>query len=183
MIRVTTIFVVAAAAAILAGMLVTNPDYNRALRPFIAEPDADGTATTRTVSGKMESWRLANVVEFEKFGTAKRRDTSGVFLIVELRLNARNASMIASATWEGASGRRYRTTNRVSDLPRLLDQVWLQPGLSMTATAIFELPPDEIEGGSLLLGPSLMAPLDGLIRLYPPDTRPTHRMVERMGGE
>ncbi|GAB1362998.1 hypothetical protein MASR1M32_22340 [Rhodobacter sp.] len=58
------------------------------------------------------------------------------------------------------------------DLPQQLTDQWAQPGLESRAIAIFELPPDEITGGALMLGLPLDPRLEGKLRLAPPADPP-----------
>ena len=109
------------------------------------------------------------------------RDTDGVFLVADFILSGTRESTMLSATWIGASKRHYRATSRISDLPRQIDQLWLQPGLDSKTFAIFELPPDEIKGGSALLSLRLDPPLDGTLLLNPPDMPPVHEAILRLG--
>lgn len=180
MIRPASIIAIVVAAAALAGMMATNPDYNRAVRPMISEAGSDGIARTRTVAGKIESWRTADVIEFTRYGKKMRRDTAGVFLIVEMKLDAVGQSIVVESEWLGTSGRHYQTTDRIDGPQQLIHDSWLQPGMTVSTTAIFELPRDEIVGGAALVGPWLMMPLDGSIKLEPPAEPPRHVLVERM---
>ncbi len=179
MIRPTNIIVSVIAAGLLAGMLLTNPDYNRAVSPFITHVASGQNGATRLVSGRFEGWRTADRIEFSDLGKPVIRDTQGVFLMADLRLSGQMTSALMSATWVGASKRRYETTRRVQGLPRQIDQQFLQPGLESRTLAVFELPPDEIAGGSLLLSAPYDPPLEGSLMLAPPATPPEHEAIAR----
>lgn len=165
--------------ALLAAMQVTNPGYNDAFRPFVTDVPRDGVGETRLFGGQIAGWRSADRIGFSHFGRERLLDTQGVFLLVDLKLHARVRSTTLRATWQGASGREYAATARAENLPGAAESVMLQPGLTMSALAIFELPPDEIAGGALILAPPLNPPLDGALRLQPPAAPPGHRAEER----
>lgn len=174
MIRVVPLMIAAAGAVLLAGMMLTNPDYNRAVRPFETRVAPGETGQTRLIAGRIEGWRTADSVTFPQFGKPLRRETQARFLIVDLKLSGTTESTMLRAFWIGASGRRYETTARISGAFRQVEDLWLQPGLESTAIAIFELPPDEIAGGALLLSDRIDAPLDGRLRLAAPVEPPPH---------
>ena len=180
MIRVGSILAVIAAAGALAGMLQTTPEYDRAIRPFVAEPGPDGTVGRSRMSAKITDWKTADVVTFQQSGIDRRRDTAGVFLIVTIEGRPLHSSELLQAQWLGASGRKYLMTDRVSGPAQLLDSTWFQPDLSMKSVAVFELPRDEIAGGSMLLGPRLFRGLDEVLRLAPPNGQPRHVQVDEL---
>ena len=167
-----------AGALLLAGMLSTNPDYNRAVQPFVAEVPPGARGETRLIEASFTGWRTADQIRFPRFGSEITRTTSGIFLIVELELSGTSRSTQANAVWIGTSERRYSASKRVTGMTRHLDETWLQPGLAVSGLAVFELPPDEIEGGSLLLTLPSDPPLEGTLRLQPPATRPDHLASE-----
>lgn len=159
---------------LLAGMMATNPTYNRAIRPFVETVPASETGATRAMSAQFTGWETADQLRFTRYGKVVTRDSGGIFLIVELVTEATQASTRLVASWQGASGRIYGETTRVSGVARQLSEQWAQPGLDMRATAIFELPHDEIAGGALLVGLPLDPALDGKLRLMPPEEAPGH---------
>lgn len=170
-----------AAVVLLGAMMLTNPDYNSAIRPFVTTVKPGETGETRLISGRFGNWRSADRIQFSSYGTEMIRDTDGIFLVADFVLSGTSESTMLSATWLGASKRRYRATSRISDVPGQIDQLWLQPGLDSKTFAIFELPPDEIEGGSALLSLRLDPPLDGTLLLTPPDSPPVHEAILRLG--
>lgn len=179
--RLTTAAIVLIGTAFLVAMHATNPGYNEALRPFVTDVPSDQSGETRQFGGQIVGWRTAERIGFSRFGRDRLLDTQGVFLLVDLRLHATIQSTSLRAVWRGASGREYAATSRVEDLPGTVASVVLQPGLTLSALAIFELPPDEIAGGALILTPPLDPPLDGTLRLQPPSAPPEHRAEERFG--
>lgn len=174
MIRIAPVMIAAAGAVLLAGMMLTNPDYDRAVRPFETRVPPGESGQTRLIGGRIEGWRTAERVTLAASGSPVTRDTQGIFLIVDLKLFGTTESTMLRASWLGSSGRRYDTTSRISGAFRQVQDLWLQPGLDSTAIAIFELPPDEIEGGALILSDRIDAPLDGRLRLAAPPEAPIH---------
>ena len=182
MIRPGHVAVILAAAVMLAGMMLTNPDYNSIVRPFVSHAGPGESGATRLIEGRLTGWRTADAIAFTDYSGDKLRRTDGVFLIAELTLTGRSTSTLVAAEWVGASGRHYATTSRVSGLRQQIEDVWLQPGLDMKAIAIFELPPDELEGGAVLLTLRLNPPLDGTILLDAPTDPAPHEAVARFDG-
>ncbi|WP_299844689.1 hypothetical protein [uncultured Paracoccus sp.] len=174
MIRIAPLLTAAAAAVLLAGMMLTNPDYNSAVRPFETRVPPGETGQTRLIGGRIEGWRTADRISFPAFGSLRQRDTQAMFLIVDLKLFGTTDSTMLRAGWIGASGRRYDTTARISGAFLQIQDLWLQPGLESKAIAIFELPEDEIAGGALMLSDRIDAPLDGRLRLAAPVDAPSH---------
>lgn len=179
--RLVNLAIVVGSAALLAGMMLTNPDYNSVVRPFVTKVSAGDMGETRMFAGRFDTWRTADRVSFDNLGTSVTRDTEGVFLIVDLELSGTIRSTMVDTIWEGASKRRYASTKRVANVPRQVDQLWLQPGLSSTTFTVFELPLDEIEGGRLVVTMSYNPDLDGTLSLAPPDTPPPHEAEVRLG--
>lgn len=182
MMSVTNLAIIAVSATALGAMMVINPDYNRALRPFVSHVTTGETGQTRLIAGQMEGWRTADQIAFSEYGEKIQRDTDGVFLIVDMSLSGTTSSTMVAASWVGASGREYATTRRIGGVPGQLDDLWLQPGLTSKATAFFELPPDEIAGGALRLALRLDPALDGTLLLDPPVEPPAHEDVASFGA-
>ncbi|MDT1061372.1 hypothetical protein RM190_05825 [Paracoccus sp. CPCC 101403] len=168
------------AAVLLGAMMLSNPDYNSAIRPFVAEAEPGEMGRTRLIAGRFDGWRTADRVQFSQYGRKLTRGTGGVFLIADLTLSGTTTSTMVAATWIGASKRQYRATSRVSGPPRLIDQLWLQPGIRNKTFAVFELPPDEIAGGALLLTLPLNPPMEGTLQIAPPETPPGHETLARL---
>lgn len=181
MISPLNLLVIAASAVALSGMMLTNPDYNRALQPFVTDVPFGEPGQTRLIIARFDGWRSADQVSFTQFGTDQTRDSEGVFLIADLVLSGTTRSTRVDASWIGASGREYAATRRISGVEGQLDDLWLQPGLESRASAYFELPADEIEGGALRLSLPLDPDLDGTLRLAAPDGTPPHQPDLRLG--
>lgn len=173
------ILIVAIAAGLLAAMMWSNPNYARAIRPFVSTAAPGQTGQTRLIAGRFLSWQTADRIAFSAFGRDMLRDSGGLFLIVDLALSGTLRSTPVEAVWIGASQRRYAATTRIQGLPRQLDSLCLQPGLESKTFAIFELPPDEVQGGALLLAQKQQQPLEGNLRLESPTTAPEHLPIKR----
>lgn len=182
MIRPADLLIVAGGAVALFAMMLSNPDYNSAVRAFVTPVAAGETGQTRLIRGQFQGWRTADRITFPEYGRDVQRTTEGLFLITDLALSGTTISTPIDAWWIGASGRRYAATRRIAGLPRQTDLLWLQPGLDSHAMAIFELPPDEVAGGALLLTLRFDPVLDGTLRLAPPEAPPAHQEDERLGG-
>lgn len=167
--------------AVLAGMMAVNPTYNRAIRPFVETAPEGAVGRTRAMSAQFVALNTADRLRFTYFGKAVTRDTEGVFLIAEVVIEATQTSTKLRASWQGASGRIYDETTRVTNLNGQLSDQWAQPGLTVRAFAVFELPQDEISGGALLLGLPLDPPLDGKLRLMPPAGTIPHSAERELG--
>lgn len=174
MIRPAPILISVAGLALLAGMMLSNPDYDSVIRPFEVSVAPGETGETRLIGGRIKDWRTAETVTLPGTGEGRLLDTQGVFLIVDLKLFGTTESTMLRAAWIGASGRRYDTTARVSGTLQQIEDVWLQPGLESSASAIFELPPDEVAQGAILLTLRIDPPLDGTLRLAAPTHAPVH---------
>ncbi len=168
------ILISATALALLAGMMLSNPDYDSVVRPFEVSVPPEGRGQTRLIGGQITGWRTADRVTLPSSVGGQVRETQGVFLIVDLKVFGTTESTMIRAAWIGASGRRYATTTRISGTLHQIEDVWLQPGLESSATAIFELPPDEIAQGAILLTLRIDPPLDGTLRLSAPTEAPEH---------
>lgn len=181
MIRSSHLLTLLVGGLVLAGMMLSNPDYNSTIRPFVRDVVPGDAGQTRLMAGRFDRWRTADRLIFTRYGKQVSRDTQGVFLIVEPFLAGTTVSTMVRASWVGPSGRHYAESGRVSGLPRQTEDLWLQPGLDSRALAIFELPPDEVAGGALLVSLRTDPPLDGTLLLKAPAPAPEHQGVTRLG--
>ncbi|WP_313349410.1 hypothetical protein [Paracoccus sp. (in: a-proteobacteria)] len=169
MIRAASIVTLLSGGALLGAMMQTAPDYNSVIQPFRSDVAAEEMGEARSFRASFTTVRLADRIAFSRYGSDLVRDTGGVFLIAEIEAEATIASQRLDAYWRGASGRNYALSWRARDVPNGLDSRWLQPGLTDRGIAIFELPPDEVTGGELVLTNSFTAILDSALHLAPPD--------------
>ncbi len=175
--RLAPLFAALLGAFVLALLMASNPGYDRAFRPLTTFVPRGASGETRMFGARFEDWRTAARLVLP----AGTRDTDGLFLIVDLTLAGTVESTMVRADWLGATGRRYAATLRAEGMPRGIDQLWLQPGLTSRGTAVFELPLDEINGGVLDLHLALDPSLEGALRLAPPAGVPPHVAVEEIG--
>lgn len=178
--------VVAAAALVLAGFRWTTPGYEILTGPIGASGVQGQTVAGRTFSAKIDDIRFADRVRLTRYGKTVERDTDGVWAVVSAELAALSeTAVVHAATWRGASGRLYAASRRVEGAPGLLQGKILQPGLPSKGLFVFELPPDEVQGGILLLSAAASPRLDSelRIRLSPESaTREATLELARVGG-
>ncbi len=113
---------------------------------------------------------LARALEIESYGSTKTYTTSGVWILVEAVAEAKRESMaLTSAEWIGPSGVRYGLSQRLSNVPGMVQTANFEPGLAMPFLMAFEVPENELSGGTLLVSRSLLMPLAEQVRLPVPD--------------
>lgn len=184
--RLRYIIPVLLGACILAAMMMTTPDFNSVFRPFRTDardgsPD-ETLAQGRLFSARFTDWKTADKLAFERYGKAITRDTQGVFLVVDFELLNVRESVRLTATWLGRSGREYVQTTRAEGTPLTLDVRQFHPGIANKGSAYFELPPDEIQGGQLLVARRGPNTLDSELVLKPTSNAPvSHQEVLRIG--
>ena len=166
MIKLRHLFSFLLGACILGALMNTTPTYDDVFKPMRSTSQSGKTAQGRLYAARLANWQTADHISFNRYGTHLTRDTDGIFLVVDIDIQDVQESLRLSASWLGRSGRRYEQTTRV-DSATTLNVRQFHPGLQDQGRAVFELPPDEIEGGSLLLarpGPNL---LDSELELIP----------------
>ncbi|WP_353194878.1 hypothetical protein [Pusillimonas noertemannii] len=181
MIRLRHVLPIVLGACALGAMMATTPDFNSVFRPLRTTAPNGAAAHGRLLAVRFADWQTAQQLSFERYGATVMRDTQGVFLVVEFDISDVRESVRLAAAWQGRSGRRYDQTKRVDDAPSTVDTRQFHPGLEDRGRAVFELPPDEIEGGTLLLarkGPNI---LDSELALTPPAGSPArHNKLLRL---
>ena len=166
MMRLRHILPVLLGACVLGALMNTTPTYDSVFKPMRSTAQGNASAQGRLLSAQLANWQTADQITFERYGSLVTRDTQGVFLIVDVAVQDVQESLRLTATWQGRSGRRYTQTARV-DSATTLNVRQFHPGLQDEGRAVFELPRDEITGGSLLLarqGPNI---LDSELELIP----------------
>lgn len=148
--------VLASGAVLLAGLRWTTPSYAVLTGPIPTSGEQGETVAGRSFTAKVRDVRLADRLQAKLYGKTVERDTSGVWTVVSAEVEATaETSMVTAVTWLGPSGRHYVSTQRLEGLATLLETKPLQPGLPESGLFVFELPPDEVEGGVLLLSSAL----------------------------
>ncbi|NYT84836.1 hypothetical protein [Pollutimonas harenae] len=154
-------------ACVLGALMMSTPTFDSVFQPMRSTAHSGGAAHGRLHAARFADWQTADQISFDRYGTTLTRDTEGVFLIVDIDILDVRESLRLTATWLGRSGRHYAQTARADGAPSTLDVRQFHPGLDNRGRAVFELPRDEIEKGTLLLsrkGPNI---LDSELELTP----------------
>jgi len=166
--------------AALGAMMSTVPDYNSSFRPFFVSANKAGIGEGRGFSARLLGLKTADVIAYTRFGQPMSYDTSAIFLVAEVSITGRSESRQLEAVWFGATGRQYRPSARLEDVPHGLSSASFEPGLEDRAVAVFELPQDEIIGGQLGLAPRGAGPGDRIVRFSGPETMPSKQAILRL---
>jgi hypothetical protein len=162
-------------AALAAGGLVADrtPDADQRVRPFVVSGAIDTAVPARTFDATVLAMRGAGTI------TAGRnaRDTGGVWVLVQVRLVARDEPItLGYAALLDERGREYLATERFSQA--LIGGRTLQPGLPVTGEIAFEVPRAAAVRLSLrLAAQSLEHRMDAMIEVALPPADPA--AVER----
>ncbi|HZN74736.1 MAG TPA: DUF4352 domain-containing protein [Micromonosporaceae bacterium] len=155
--------------ALAIGGVVTavTPDTDVHARPFahrgtVGEP-VDGRTFEATVVGFRGAARFATD---EIAAPDKEHDTDGIWLIVTLRVVAKDkTTTIGYGAVRDARGRTYLASTRI-DQPLVGSGRDLQPGIPVEGDVVFEVPRDAVTSLDLLLAdPSLDLRLDALVEV------------------
>jgi hypothetical protein len=121
-------------------------DSDAQQRPFVRAGAVSTAVSARTFTAAVLGVRGAAVLTQD--GTT--HDTSGVWILVRLRLTAvRNPARVTYAVLRDGSGRTYQPTGRI-DQP-LLDGEAFEPGVPIVAELAFEVPTSAATGLSIQL--------------------------------
>ena len=164
-----------AGAAALYAMQVTRPDYARMTAAARTEVAAGATGIGPAFQAGIGQAFQTKTLRWTGPEGEIRRDTAGTWLVLRLTAEARRQPAALVAVWQGATGRRYGASRRLIGAPQMLGSTLLQPGLPVEGLLAFELPPDEIEGGQLVLSGRL-APLMDRALWFAPLPRPVPQL-------
>jgi len=164
----------------LGTMMSTIPDYNSSFQPFAVFAGEDGIGHGRQFIAELVGLKRAAAISYMQSGQDVSRDTSATFLVVDLSITGRSESRQLDAIWLGASGRQYSQSARLEDAPRVLSSATFQPGLTDRTVAIFEVPEDEIVGGTLGLVPRGSMVMDSAVHFAGPATMPEKQTMLRL---
>lgn len=142
------------------GMQHSTPSYSEILSP-VGIPAMEGkpAESERFILG-VAKVHVAERLLVSSFGVPRAYATSGRWLVVEAAAKARQESVtLTSAQWRGPSGLRFDMSLRISGAIGLLGSERLEPGIPRPILLIFELPEDQIEGGTLLVAETLIRPM------------------------
>ena len=166
-------------ACILGILMTTTPSFDSVFQPIRNTVPGGALAQGRLYDARFIGWQTADQLSFDRYGTTITRGTQGIFLIVDAAILNAHESLRLAATWQGRSGRYYAQTTRADDAPSTLNTRQFHPGLDDQARAVFELPRDEIAGGTLLLTRKGLNTLDSELALAPPAglAQPHHSLL------
>jgi len=178
MIRARHILPILLGACILGAMMATTPGFDRAFRPLRTTAPSGDLAQGRLHAARFAGWQTADNIAFDVYGAPVTRSTQGIFLIVDVDILNASESIRLAATWQGRSGRRYVQTARADGAPGTFDVRQFHPGIDDKGRAVFELPKDEIEGGTLLLARKGLNILDSELALISPQGMPAQHTTQ-----
>lgn len=154
------------AAALLFAMQRTTPGYTEITGPIPVSGAMGETIATRSFAFRAEKLILAERIRWRAYGRDVERDSSGLWAVVIAEMEGRPASVtVSGALWQGASGRRFSPSERLSNVPRLLGANRSEPGLPQRGFLIFEIPREEANDATLLVSLTRWPRLDSEIRM------------------
>jgi hypothetical protein len=163
--RLGNVALVGAAVALCYGMQSSKPHYADLVAPIPVEAAMDETATARTFGVHVDRITFARALSATRYGQSKLLTTGGVWAVVETSLAATSSSAVVSeAAWRGPTGLTYRMSERVGFAPGLPPHS-VEPGLPRRGRFVFEVPPGQIRGATLLVTAKRFAPLDSQVRI------------------
>jgi hypothetical protein len=153
------------AVAALYGMQHSTPYYSDIQSPVSIRGAQDKpTETSRFVFAVVNVHR-ARQLTLQSMGSTRTYTTDGEWLVIEAAAKAKSQSLtMSSAAWLGPNGVRYMLSDRLSLAPGMIDSERLEPGIPRPVLLVFEVPTDQIAGGSLLVEERAYAPLSEQVR-------------------
>lgn len=152
--RQWTVMVVAVLAfvALLAALKETTPGYAMLTGPIRTYGHQDAVVSGTKFSARTGAVVMAKSIVFDRFGKTVDLQSSGIWVVASIEAQAFAETMpLRAATLVGASGRKYRQSQRAGDVPNVLSMKTVQPGLPTKGIVVFEIPADERQGMRLLL--------------------------------
>lgn len=147
------------------GLQTTKPGYADLIAPIPVYGKVPDTVHTRTFDVGVDKVVFARTLKFDQFGKQKLLTTGGVWVIITARLDAAGRSaMVAAATWQGADGLKYRTSERASLAAGALP-VPLDPGIPGRMRLVFEILPSQANEAVLRVSGTFAAALDSEARI------------------
>jgi hypothetical protein len=145
----------------LAVMQRTAPGYADITRPITVSGKLGERLSGRQFDIRVESVRLGRNLVYEAYGRRQTLTTNGVWALLEVSAEATTESVsIIAASWQAPNGARYAASKRPSTYPGMLSLRRLEPGLPKRGFILFELPRDQLAGGTVLIARTEFAPLD-----------------------
>jgi hypothetical protein len=155
---------VAAALAVGAAITTHTPDTDARERPFVRAGVVGKPVDARTFDATVISVRgAAKLAGGRKLASvpARVRDTAGVFVLVRVRLVARDRpTLVDHAVVRDARGRTFVATPRIGQ--PVVGHHILQPGIPIEGDVVFEVPRDAAARLTLRLADELNPRLDAV---------------------
>ncbi|RUW63389.1 hypothetical protein [Mesorhizobium sp. M7A.F.Ca.US.008.03.1.1] len=159
------LLILCATVALSYGMQVSKPHYAELTAPIPIDGAMHDTVRARSFDVRLDKVVFARTLKTNQFGQERLLTTSGLWAVVTADLTATSTSTtVAGGTWQGPTGLRYHHTERLSyrqDMPPHA----VDPDLERNGLFVFEVPPDQIRGASLLVAARRFAPLDAQARI------------------
>ncbi|TWG94757.1 hypothetical protein L598_003400000190 [Mesorhizobium sp. J18] len=163
--RLANLAILGLAAAICYGMQTSKPHYADLTGPIPVRGGMGDDVKARLFQLRVDKVEFAKILAVSEFGKDRTLTTGGLWAIVTVELAATNSTTtISEATWQGPTGLGYRETERlamVSGLPPFT----VEPGLPARGRFVFEVPPSEISGATLLVSNERAFALDSQARI------------------
>src|SRR5690606_9808254 len=84
MIRVRHALPLLLGAGLLGAMMATAPDFDTVFRPLRVAAPSGAVAQGRLHAARFADWQTAEQLSFNRYGSAVIRDSSGIFLVVDV---------------------------------------------------------------------------------------------------
>ncbi|MBB4091682.1 hypothetical protein HGG72_22535 [Ochrobactrum pecoris] len=148
------------AIAALYGMQHSTPYYSEILSPVsIKGQQGKPTETSRFAVGVANVHRTRQLTT-PGIASTRTYNTDGEWLVIEAAAKAKLESLnLMSVEWLGPNGIRYAMSKRLTNASGMIGSERLEPGIPRPVLIVFELPPDQIAGGKLLISESSLTPL------------------------
>jgi hypothetical protein len=154
------------AAAILYGLQQTRPLYSQITSPIIASGHMHERVDASTFALSIDTVRVARNLAVETFGKTKPFTTSGVWIVAEGNAGTKfETEGLTSGEWLSRSGIRYALTDRLPPTIEMMPGKAFQPGLPRRILLVFEVPEDSVTGGTVVVTPTKLYPLNDEIRI------------------
>lgn len=157
---------VALAALLLLAMQRTTPGYSEITGPLSVHGAMGETVAARSFTMRAEKVILAETIRWRAYGRDHERSSAGRWAVVIVQMEAMpQSATVLGASWSAPSGRIFAASARTQGAPSLLVGNRLEPGLPKRGILIFELPREDIAGGTLLVSAARFPRLDSQLHI------------------
>lgn len=161
-----TVLAVALAAAALYTLQQTRPLYSDITSPIVSWGGMGEKVEASAFSLSLDKVRVARTLNVESFGKSKPYTSSGVWVVAEGEAEAKFETLsLISGEWLSRRGVRYILTDRIPATIEMMPGDVYQPGLPRPVLLVFEMPPEAVDGGTVVVARSKLMPLDDEIRI------------------